>query len=252
MPNRIKYKPGDKIGLLTIIERAPNHGKKTFWYCNCDCGTQHFEIGTDTLSKKNKVKPCNCGCLNKQQIIKLGKQSFKDITGQQFGCLLALEPTEKRSSESIIWKCKCLSCGSIINVRSTFLRNRHTRSCGCLRSKGELKISNLLQENNINFQKEYIFTDFIYPNSNGIPRFDFYINNQYLIEYDGKTHFQSNGGWNTEENLKLIQLHDKYKNQYCKEHNIPLIRIPYYIYNTLTIQDLILETSKYVYTEGEK
>lgn len=52
MPNRIKYKPGDKIGLLTIIERAPNHGKKTFWYCNCDCGTQHFEIGTDTLSKK--------------------------------------------------------------------------------------------------------------------------------------------------------------------------------------------------------
>ena len=36
MPNHIKYKPGDKIGLLTIIARAPNHGNKTFWYCDCD------------------------------------------------------------------------------------------------------------------------------------------------------------------------------------------------------------------------
>ena len=31
MPNHLKYQIGDKIGLLTIIARAPNHGKKTFW-----------------------------------------------------------------------------------------------------------------------------------------------------------------------------------------------------------------------------
>ena len=250
MPNKIKYKPNDKIGLLTIVERAPNHGKETFWYCNCDCGTEHFEISTRALSTKERVKPCNCGCLNKKQAANLGKQAIKDMTGQQFGCLLVLEPTEERSAESVVWRCKCLSCGSIIKVRGSSLRNGHTQSCGCLRSAGELKISKILQENNIDFQREYVFSNFTYPNSNGNPRFDFYVQNKYLIEYDGKTHYESNGGWNTEDNLKLIQLHDKYKNQYCIDQNIPLIRIPYSIYNTLSIQDLILETSNYIYTEG--
>lgn len=250
MPNKMKYQVGDKIGLLTLIERAPNHGKETFWYCDCECGTKHFEIGTRSLSMKKRTKPCNCGCLNKKQAAELGQKAIKDITGQQFGYLLVLEPTEKRSSESVIWKCKCLSCGSIVEVRGTSLRNNHTQSCGCLRSIGELKISKLLQENNIDFQKEYTFSDFVYPNSNKKPRFDFYVQNKYLIEYDGEIHYKSNGGWNTEDNLKLVQMHDKYKNQYCIEHKIPLIRIPYFIYNTLSIQDLILETSNYIYTEG--
>ena len=33
--------------------------------------------------------------------------------------------------------------------------------------------------------------------------FDFYVNNQYIIEYDGETHYQANLlGWHTEEQLK--------------------------------------------------
>jgi len=36
------------------------------------------------------------------------------------------------------------------------------------------------------------------------------------------------------------------KNTYCKEHNIPLIRIPYTHYNDLCIEDLLLETSNYI------
>lgn len=251
MPNHIKYKPGDKIGLLTIIARAPNHGSKTFWYCNCDCGNKNIEIGTKALSRNDlKKKPSNCGCLNKQQIATLGKQTYNDLTNQQFGLLIALKPTQERSSESIIWECKCLACGSTVKVRSTSLKNGHTQSCGCLKSQGELKISKLLIENSIPFKREYVFTNFSYPESTRHPRFDFYVQNKYIIEYDGKTHFESNGGWNTPDNLQLVQQHDYYKNKYCLENNIPLIRIPYSIYNTLTIQDLLLETSKYIYAGG--
>ena len=29
---------GQKFNMLTVIERAPNVGHNTAWYCRCDCG----------------------------------------------------------------------------------------------------------------------------------------------------------------------------------------------------------------------
>ena len=53
-------------------------------------------------------------------------------------------------------------------------------------------------------------------------------------------------GWNNEEShLKLVK-RDKYKNQWCKDNNIPLIRIPYTHLKDLCIEDLLLETSNYI------
>ena len=43
-----------------------------------------------------------------------------------------------------------------------------------------------------------------------------------------------------EEQLKAQQERDMIKTQWCKEHNIPLIRIPYTKYETLCIEDLLL------------
>jgi len=78
MPNHLKYQIGDKIGLLTIVSRAPNYGEKTFWYCDCECGTKNYEIGTKSLSLPTK-KPHNCGCLNLIQVSELGKRGAKDL-----------------------------------------------------------------------------------------------------------------------------------------------------------------------------
>lgn len=39
---------------------------------------------------------------------------------------------------------------------------------------------------------------------------------------------------------------DEYKNQWCKENNIPLIRIPYIHLNDLCIEDLLLETTNFL------
>lgn len=77
-------------------------------------------------------------------------------------------------------------------------------------------------------------------------RFDFYINeDNYLIEYDGEQHFKDTNGF-FKTTLEEIQKRDIFKNQWCKENNIPLIRIPYTRYDDLCIEDLLLETSKYV------
>lgn len=78
------------------------------------------------------------------------------------------------------------------------------------------------------------------------------MDNKYIIEYDGNVHYYTNNsGWNNEENLKKIKKHDIIKTNYCKNNNIPLIRIPYTIYNNLCLEDLLLETSKYI-VKGDK
>ena len=77
-------------------------------------------------------------------------------------------------------------------------------------------------------------------------KFDFYVNNQYLIEFDGEQHFtHHNSGWSNENNLKNIQQRDNIKNQWCRDNNIPLIRIPYWHLKDLCIEDLLLKTSKF-------
>ena len=55
-----------------------------------------------------------------------------------------------------------------------------------------------------------------------------------------------NTTWNNKENFLKTQERDALKNQWCKDNNIPLIRIPYTHLNDLKIEDLLLETSEYI------
>jgi hypothetical protein len=60
-----------------------------------------------------------------------------------------------------------------------------------------LAVIKLLQDNNIPFEAEKVM--FKYSNGTNA-RFDFYVNNQYVIEYDGETHYKANlHGWHTPE-----------------------------------------------------
>ena len=68
------------------------------------------------------------------------------------------------------------------------MRQGHQKSCGCLHSKTELLIADILKENDILFVQQYTFNDLV--SKKGVKlRFDFGIikDNKlyYLIEYDG-------------------------------------------------------------------
>ena len=78
----------------------------------------------------------------------------------------------------------------------------------------------------------------------------FYINSQYLIEFDGEQHLKSTGGWNTPTHLKETQERDLIKNNWAKANNIPLIRIPYQYLGTLNINDLKIETTDFFDMKG--
>lgn len=53
-----------------------------------------------------------------------------DLTNQYFGKLQAIKPAPKRNDKYTRWVCKC-ECGNEIEVRTDYLRNGHTTSCGC-------------------------------------------------------------------------------------------------------------------------
>lgn len=55
-----------------------------------------------------------------------------DLSGKEFNRLKVIEYVGKDKRNEAIWKCEC-KCGKIINVRSSFLKSGHTKSCGCWR-----------------------------------------------------------------------------------------------------------------------
>ena len=125
------------------------------------------------------------------------------------------------------------------------------------KSKGEIAIEQLLENNLFLYSEQY--TVYIEQTEYEITQchpyyFDFAIfkdNKElnYLIEFDGQQHFEykeNKDCWNNEENFEKTQIRDNLKNQWCKDNNIPLIRIPYWHLKNLTIEDLKMETSKFI------
>ena len=227
-------KIGDKFNHLTIIQesnrRAANGGK--YWICRCDCGNI-TEVRADHL-KSGHTKSCGCQA----------KKNINNILGQHFNNLTVIEQTDRRrSGGDVIWKCRC-DCGNITYASASELRNGRIKSCGCLKSVGEQRIEQLLLQNNITFQKQYCFSDL---KDEGFLRFDFAIFKndqlQYLIEYDGDIHFNNKGAWNGKIDYEVLHKHDIMKNQYCKEHNIPLIRIPYTHLQKLNLSHLLITSN---------
>ena len=97
--------------------------------------------------------------------------------------------------------------------------------------KGEKVIEQYLINNNIEFQGQKVFKDCKYKNC---LRFDFYLPYYNLcIEYDGEGHYQAIDYFGGEQQLKNNQIRDEIKNQYCKDNNINLLRIPYWEFDNI-------------------
>ena len=231
---------GQRFGRLVVIEDSGErvNGKKV-WKCKCDCGNT-VNVPTTYLTTGDTK---SCGCLQKERTSETRR---KDLTNQVFGSLTALRATEERKSGQIVWECKC-TCGNLHYVTTSDLTTGHTTSCGCMKySQGALAVASLLHNNNIDFLSEYTFNDCRFSDTNKIARFDFYVNNTYIIEFDGIQHFKATSGWNTQEKYEQTRAHDEIKNKYCKDNNIPLIRIPYTHLQDLCLEDLLLETTQFL------
>ena len=228
---------GQKFGKLTVLEYDHSEQKgHTYWKCQCECGTIK-SIRKDGLINGTVI---SCGCYHN----KITSQVHtKDLTGMKFGKLTVINRMGSNKHNAALWLCKC-ECGTEKIISSSSLLSGQSNSCGCLKSKGEWQIAELLSKNTIPFEKEKIFDDCVLMSGNHA-RFDFYVDNKYIIEFDGVQHFNTTSGWNNENKLRQTQINDKIKNDWCKRHNIPIIRIPYLV-KDIKLEDLLLETSKYI------
>lgn len=227
-----KIIPGQKFGKLTVISKANNQKGRGYWHCKCDCGN-YCSINTAFLLSGHTR---SCGCLLKES----AHNRRIDLTNQRFGKLIALYPIKtNKGDKQPYWHCKC-DCGNEKDIQAGALRSGTARSCGCIKSHAEENIIQLLIKNNINFQYQYSFKDI------QAYKFDFYIDDTYVIEYDGIQHFKSDSGWNTVKNVQKTHKRDLLKNQYCFINEIPIIRIPYD--EEYNIKDLLLNTTRFLLT----
>lgn len=98
-------------------------------------------------------------------------------------------------------------------------------------SRGEIKIEEILLENSLNFKMEYSFPGL--NSDNGRPlRFDFAVFDDdgkidFLIEYQGKQHYQPSEKFGGKRGFYQQQYNDNKKRRFCLLKGIPLIEIPY-------------------------
>lgn len=117
-------------------------------------------------------------------------------------------------------------------------------------SKGEQKVARLLFQAGFRFKQEVSFKNL--NGSHGKPlRFDFAIYNKQgkflaCLEVDGQQHFQFTPYFHKSKADFRRQLEwDCKKNKFCLLNNIPLIRIPYWDLEELTLEK-IFGTSSYL------
>lgn len=98
-------------------------------------------------------------------------------------------------------------------------------------SRGEIKIHEILEMNNMNFKEEYIFPDLKSPNGRPL-RFDFVVFDDsgkidFIIEYQGRQHYEASAKFGGKRGLYQQQYNDNHKRRFCALHGFTLIEIPY-------------------------
>ena len=133
---------------------------------------------------------------------------------------------------------KCLTCDNTFKRSLSHYKNGDNRCSICTRkmSKGEYKIKEVLDSLNIDYIQEKRFKDC--KDIKTLP-FDFYLPYYNIcIEFDGWQHYNMTKH-DTSEKFEIRKKHDIIKDEYCKNNNMYLIRIPYWEYKNI---DNILHT----------
>lgn len=206
---------GNSYEILTESSEYKNNKQKLLIRHFVNGSFHDFEMRYNDFTNGHRCSICS-GRKKKtqkefeQEVEKLGKGEYK-VNGKYINNRTHIELLH-------------LKCNKIWNVRPDDFTNGFNRCPYCAGSNGEQIIMRYLEEKNYNYTFQYIYQDckFIRP----LP-FDFKVianNNHFMIEFDGVVHFKPIYG---KDELKKKQRNDEIKNNYCKDNNIPLLRIKY-------------------------
>jgi hypothetical protein len=147
-----------------------------------------------------------------------------------------LDTTYNKAKEKLRYQ--CLNHKDKIQYISYDKLKRGEGCVYCTSSKGERRIIQILNNNNIEYHFQYKFPDCRYKY---LLRFDFYIPSYNLcIEYQGEQHYEPRSfNWDKNDTEKIEfafseqQKRDKMKRNYCCKNKIKLLEIPYWEYDNI-------------------
>lgn len=117
---------GMKFGQLMVLEVFRDSRGIVKCHCRCDCGNQAEAYWYNVKSGRTK----SCGCGEEEN-----RRKFRDISGQRFGKLTVLSPTEKRKGGNVVWRCRC-DCGNLYEQSGRNLVRGYSKHCGCEKRSG--------------------------------------------------------------------------------------------------------------------
>ena len=93
-------------------------------------------------------------------------------------------------------------------------------------SRGEIRIEEILRESGLVFKEEYIFPDLKSPNGKPL-RFDFAVFDDdglldFLIEYQGRQHYEPSQKFGGKRGFYQQQYNDNQKRRFCALHDFRL------------------------------
>jgi hypothetical protein len=203
--------------------------KKLKWQClHNDCG-EIFEATWGFISQGGGCSFCagiqvglsNCLATKNPELAKQWHPTKNnDVTPYDVTC---------NSHKKVWWLCdKGHEWNSII-------KNRNSLKAGCPecnKSKGEEKIKEIFDNNNISYFSQKSF-DNLTGIKGGLLSYDFYLPNyNLLIEYQGEFH-DGNTRRQSKNDIIRQQEHDKRKKQYAIDNNINLLEIWYWDYDNI-------------------
>lgn len=216
--------------LLTTIDEYTDVKMTAKYYCPI-----HGEQSSILENIINGHRCKQCSYFDRGRLLSKSVDSVLSEISRS-GSSILLNPNEYRDSLKRNLRFRC-SCGrEFVTSFTNYTKAGKTRCSTCTQkdSVAEKRIMDFLDECKIDYQREKRFKDCrdIKP----LP-FDFHLLEQNLIiEYDGMHHYFPVRG---EDAYKKTKIHDKIKDEYCKENNIDLLRIPYW--ETGNMIDMIRE-----------
>ena len=218
---------GKRFGKLVVINKSISRWNKLHWVCKCDCGNETI-VSTSGLKSGHTQ---SCGCFQDEIA---SNTHLVDLTGKKFGKLTVIKRIENSKTGLVRYECQC-ECGNKSNVIGATLLDGRTQSCGCWKySKLEEYVLRYFREknymNNIDYECQKKFEDLLGVGEKMLS-YDFivYKNNEpyYLIECQGKQHYEAVEYFGGYEQFKRQQKHDKLKKEYAIKLGIPLLEISY-------------------------
>lgn len=216
---RVKEKRNDLDEYEFLTEYTGNEDKITVKH---KCG-ESYELRAKDFKRGDKCFKCSyVGRIHNKRTTEEVKKEISELTDGEY----QLVSEYKNNKEKIFILHS--ECNRISEMNYNKFKSSGRRCQHCNMSNGEVAVEKYLMGKNIRYIKEATFDGCVYKRR---LRFDFFLeDNNCIIEFDGKQHFEPSFGTEPESRvayLKETQLRDSIKNEFCEKNGITLIRISY-------------------------